>query len=57
MLKPDGILALELGFSQVEAITQLASAFPRREIIPDLAGIPRVLVCNAGGLAAGSFGS
>ena len=57
VLKPDGILAFEFGFSQVDAITQLASAFPRREIIPDLAGIPRVLVCNAGGLAAGSFGS
>jgi release factor glutamine methyltransferase len=47
VLKPGGILALEMGFTQVDAIRELAAEFANHEIIPDLAGIPRVLVCQS----------
>ncbi len=46
VLKPDGILALEIGFNQSESITALATGFRSHRLIPDLAGIPRVLVCR-----------
>jgi release factor glutamine methyltransferase len=46
VLKPGGILALEMGFSQSEAVSALASGWRNLQIIPDLAGIPRVLLCN-----------
>jgi len=45
VLKPGGILALELGFGQSEAVSQLAGNC-RKQLIPDLAGIPRVLLCE-----------
>lgn len=46
VLKPGGILALEMGFTQVNVIRELAADFTNHEIIPDLAGIPRVLLCR-----------
>ncbi len=46
VLKPGGILALELGFGQSEAVSALASDWLNRQLIPDLAGIPRVLICE-----------
>ena len=46
VLKPGGILALELGFSQSQAVSALASDWRNLKLIPDLAGIPRVLVCE-----------
>jgi release factor glutamine methyltransferase len=45
VLKPGGILALEIGFGQSEAVSQLAGSC-RSQLIPDLAGIPRVLLCE-----------
>jgi len=45
VLKPGGILALELGFGQSEVVSQLVGSC-RRQLIPDLAGIPRVLICQ-----------
>ena len=45
-LKPGGILALELGFGQSEAVSELASGWDNLQLISDLAGIPRVLVCE-----------
>jgi release factor glutamine methyltransferase len=45
-LKPGGLLALELGFLQSDAVATLAAGWKNLEIIPDLAGIPRVLVCE-----------
>lgn len=46
VLKPGGLLALELGFGQSESVTALASNWNNIEIANDLAGIPRVLSCE-----------
>jgi release factor glutamine methyltransferase len=46
VLKPGGILALELGFGQSESVSKLAGDWGNLRLIPDLAGIPRVLVCE-----------
>jgi len=46
VLKPGGILALEIGFNQSETVSALAADFAGHQLIPDLAGIPRVLVCR-----------
>jgi len=46
VLKPGGTLALELGFGLAEAATTLVSEWKGVEVLPDLAGIPRVLVCE-----------
>jgi release factor glutamine methyltransferase len=46
VLKPGGILALELGFTQSEAVAALARDWRDLQLLPDLAGIPRVLVCE-----------
>jgi release factor glutamine methyltransferase len=46
VLKPGGLLALEIGFGQVEAVSALASGWRNLEVLPDLAGIPRVIVCE-----------
>jgi release factor glutamine methyltransferase len=46
VLKPRGLLALELGFGQAEAVASLAASWDNVEIRPDLAGIARVLVCE-----------
>jgi release factor glutamine methyltransferase len=45
-LRPGGLLALELGFGQAEAVKDLAAGWHALEINPDLAGIPRVLSCE-----------
>jgi len=45
VLRPGGSLALELGFDSLGGVTALlASGWGEPRIIPDLAGIPRVLV-------------
>jgi release factor glutamine methyltransferase len=46
VLRPRGLLALELGFGQAEAVSELARGWGNLRIFPDLAGIPRVLVCE-----------
>jgi release factor glutamine methyltransferase len=46
VLKPGGVLAIELGFGQSEAVSAMASDWRNLRLIPDLAGIPRVLVCE-----------
>jgi release factor glutamine methyltransferase len=46
VLRPGGILALELGFGQSEAVSELAADWRSLQLFPDLAGIPRVLVCE-----------
>ncbi len=46
VLKPGGILALELGFGQAAAVTALVHDWRGLQVFPDLAGIPRVLVCE-----------
>jgi release factor glutamine methyltransferase len=46
VLKPGGMLAVEIGFGQAEAVTELACGWNELRLIPDLAGIPRVLVCR-----------
>ena len=46
VLKPGGILALELGFGQSETVSRLVADWHNLRVIPDLAGIPRVLLCN-----------
>jgi release factor glutamine methyltransferase len=46
VLKSGGLLALELGFGLAGEVQKLASDWSRLEVLPDLAGIPRVLVCE-----------
>ncbi len=46
VLKPGGLLALELGFGLADKVRALAGRWDRLEILPDLAGIPRVLSCE-----------
>ena len=46
VLKPGGILALEIGFGQAESVSELAADWRNLQLFPDLAGIPRVLVCE-----------
>lgn len=46
VLKPGGLLAIELGFGQADAITALVGDWHNVEIAADLAGIPRVLSCE-----------
>ncbi|HVW83217.1 MAG TPA: peptide chain release factor N(5)-glutamine methyltransferase [Bryobacteraceae bacterium] len=46
VLKPGGLLALELGFGQSEKVAAMASGWRNVQVLPDLAGIPRVLVAE-----------
>ena len=46
VLKPGGTLALELGFDLADQVTALACGWHNIHVFPDLAGIPRVLVCE-----------
>ena len=46
VLKPGGLLALEIGYGQAAAVTVMAHGWKSLQVYPDLAGIPRVLVCN-----------
>jgi release factor glutamine methyltransferase len=46
ILKPGGLLALEIGFGQADAVSGLAHNWRNVRAFPDLAGIPRVLVCE-----------
>lgn len=46
VLKPGGVLALEIGFGQEQAVRSLLHRFHDICFLPDLAGIPRVLVCK-----------
>jgi len=46
VLKPGGLLAMELGFGQAEGIAALVRDWKCVEIMPDLAGIARVLACE-----------
>ena len=46
VLKRGGVLAMEIGFGQARAVSELALGWRDVRLIPDLAGIPRVLVCE-----------
>ncbi len=46
VLKPGGLLALEIGFGQSDAITELLKNWDNLRIEPDLAGIPRVVTAT-----------
>jgi release factor glutamine methyltransferase len=46
VLKRGGVLAMEIGFDQARAVSELALGWRNVRLIPDLAGIPRVLVCE-----------
>ncbi len=46
VLKPGGLLALEIGQGQAAAVSALTQGWQNLQIFPDLAGIPRVLVCE-----------
>ncbi len=46
VLKRGGLLALEVGFRLAGGVEVLVRDWKRVEILPDLAGIPRVLVCE-----------
>ena len=47
VLKPGGLLAMELGFGCVDAVRAMVNHWSGVEIIDDLAGIPRVLTAAA----------
>ena len=48
LLRPDGFLIFEMGYSQEESVRNLAGArgIEVVEVVCDLAGIPRVVVCR-----------
>jgi release factor glutamine methyltransferase len=46
VLKPGGLLAVELGFRLADEVRALVSGWRNVQLFPDLAGIPRVLVCE-----------
>ncbi len=46
VLKPGGLLAVEIGCGQAAAVSALLAAWRNLEILPDLAGIPRVIACE-----------
>ncbi|MDP9052948.1 MAG: peptide chain release factor N(5)-glutamine methyltransferase [Acidobacteriota bacterium] len=46
VLKSGGVLALEIGFSQSQAVSELLSGWVNVQVIPDLAAIPRVVICE-----------
>jgi release factor glutamine methyltransferase len=46
VLKPGGLLALEIGFGQADAVAGLAGEWNNIELAADLAGIPRVVSCE-----------
>ncbi len=46
VLKSGGALALEIGFGQSAAVLALVDGWHNPQLIPDLAGIPRVVVCR-----------
>jgi len=46
VLKPGGLLALELGFGQADAVAALLKNWHNMDINRDLAGIPRVISCE-----------
>jgi len=47
VLKPGGLLAMEIGQGQAEAIRALLHNWKNVDIAPDLAGIPRVVLARA----------
>ena len=49
VLKPGGLLALELGFGQADAVAALLKSWHNMEIDRDLAGISRVISCEKPG--------
>ena len=46
VLKPGGLLVMEFGFGQAEAMKDLLAAWESVEIHNDLAGIPRVALAR-----------
>ena len=46
VLRPGGLLALEIGFGQADAVSALLSGGRNVQLFPDLAGIPRVIACE-----------
>lgn len=46
VLRSGGVLALECGFNQAEAVAALAGGWRNVQLFPDLAGIPRILICE-----------
>jgi release factor glutamine methyltransferase len=46
VLRPGGLLAMEIGIGQSEALRAMVGGWDSVEFLPDLAGILRVLVCK-----------
>jgi release factor glutamine methyltransferase len=46
VLRPGGWLVLELGFESYEHVERLLAGWPDLEVVPDLAGIPRVVAAR-----------
>jgi release factor glutamine methyltransferase len=48
VLRPGGVLAMEFGFGQAKGIRELMEGWEGVEVLPDLAGIPRVVLGRRG---------
>ena len=47
LLQPGGLLALEIGHGQREAVAALLAGWPQVTVLEDLQHIPRVFLCNS----------
>jgi release factor glutamine methyltransferase len=54
VLRPGGWLIFELGFTSLDHVRALLARWDEVQVVPDLAGIPRVIAARR---PAGSFGS
>ncbi len=55
VLRPDGWLVMELGFGTVGHVEQLLAKWRHVRVVPDLAGIPRVIAAQKAQLIADSL--
>jgi release factor glutamine methyltransferase len=46
VLRPGGWLIMELGFGSLDHVQQALSGFSKLQVVPDLAGIPRVIAAQ-----------
>ncbi len=46
VLRPGGLLAIEMGVGQAGALREMVEGWRNIAVLPDLAGIPRVLACR-----------
>jgi release factor glutamine methyltransferase len=55
VLRPGGWLVMELGFGSLNHVSALFNGWPEVGVVPDLAGIPRVIAGRIGGVLGSTF--